>query len=766
MDDGRTLGRVCKRCHALHPLTAFEGPLRTCAASLAIHNQRRCVARAHRAFAPFARRAFCASRLLPDCLAHLRCRRARKAQAQAATVVNALEAVASGDAVEAVVASAPVSSPGSPETQPPPTAASPSLPTLVLRQRDAGSAADLGRDVLAVLALKRFTVEVKLPHCATPASLPAGDVLADALFAWLGSSSSGSSVLLDTATVSIAPGCVRLVVDAFLDDVATGGGAATAQHLAAVLRRTCGAAARGAHAAGLCCDAAQAALFPLAAVLLPPNDVALPVPALCALPPSPARLAVRCGGRNVRCVASPGEGSLSLQLGSVPGPGGCLLVEARGSDGERLHRPRAVVASRDPALVAELNAAAARGELPDDVMQAVLHVLGDALSPRSTLAVRCAAARAASLAGWGATLAELCAAADSARPGGGAVVAVAASAYATSAPAIAALHAVAPPAAWAEAAARLRAALGADSSEMPHCAAFVAFTSAQADPTASAASLRLLAAVHACLLHTAEDDVDVALDAADIAAETAAFHAFRARTSAQAFFVSHALGLLAAFMRLHKTASLLGRTTWPTDAELGPSGADLVLGFRLHPVQAGAPLLTPRDVPWADVLPSLRLYVAFTVAVALPFQLVAFILSYRLMNGHVPSPRWYYGVFAYWFMAAYIGGHAVCDLCILRAAGAAPEWPAGIPTLMHSVFILLVWRKALFKPPLVHVTMAWCAACYFATLLAVAGPTVVFVSNPTNAILAAVIAFCFARAGPRERALRAAYAVSLKLKQS
>ena len=705
------------------------------------------------------------SRLLPDCLAHLRCRRARKAQAQAATVVTALEAIASGDGVEAVVASAPVSSPGSPDTQAPPTAASPSLPTLLLRQRDAGSGADLGRDILAVLALKRFTVEVKLPYCPTPASLPAGHLLADALHAWLGSSSSGSSVLLDTATVSIAPGCVRLIVDAFRDDVATGGGAPTAQHLAAVLRRTCGAAAKGAHAAGLCCDAAPAALFPLA-VLLPPNDVALSVPARCALHPSPARLAVRCGGRNVRCVASPGEGIFSLQPGSVPGPGGCLLVEARGSDGERLHRPRACVASRDRALVAELNAAAARGELPDDVMQAVLHVLGDALSPQSTLAVRCAAARAAALAGWGATLAALCAAADSARPGGGAVVAVAASAYATSAPAIAALHAVAPPAAWAEAAARLRAALGADASEIPHCAAFVAFTSAQADATASAASVRLLAAVHTWLLHTAEDDVDVALDAADVAAETAAFHAFRARTSAQAFFVSHALGLLAAFMRLHKTASLLGRTTWPTDTELGSSGAELVRGFRLHPVQAGAPLLTPRDVPWADVLPSLRLYVAFTVVMALPFQLVAFILSYRLLNGHVPSPRWYYGVFAYWFMAAYIGGHAVCDLCILRAAGAAPEWPTGIPTLMHAVFILLVWRKALFKPPLVHVTMAWCAACYFATLLAVAGPTVVFVSNPTNAILAAVIAFCFARAGFRERAPRAAYAVSLKLKQA
>ena len=203
------------------------------------------------------------SRLLPDCLAHLRCRRARKAQAQAATVVTALEAIASGDGVEAVVASAPVSSPGSPDTQAPPTAASPSLPTLLLRQRDAGSGADLGRDILAVLALKRFTVEVKLPYCPTPASLPAGHLLADALHAWLGSSSSGSSVLLDTATVSIAPGCVRLIVDAFRDDVATGGGAPTAQHLAAVLRRTCGAAAKGAHAAGLCCDAAPAGTMSL-----------------------------------------------------------------------------------------------------------------------------------------------------------------------------------------------------------------------------------------------------------------------------------------------------------------------------------------------------------------------------------------------------------------------------------------------------------------------------------------------------------------------
>ena len=519
-----------------------------------------------------------------------------------------------------------------------------------------------------------------------------------------------------------------------------------------------------ARAAGLARDSAPPSLLPLAALLLPPRDVADTVQAACTLPPGAARLAVRSGGRNVKCVVS-AEGTVALHTSAVPVTGGCLLVEGRGGDGERMNVPRAVVASSDAALVKDLNGAYARGVLPEHAMQALLHVLGDALSPRAAVSVRCAAGRAAACAGLGATLRALCEAAERSHVGGGAVVAVAASPHVRSPACIAALHGVAPPAAWAEAARWLRVALGDDALELPHCAAFIALTAAKADAAATAASVRLLAAMHTVLLHSAEDDVDIALDAEDNAAEAAAFHAFRARSCAQAFFVSHALGLLAAFMRLYKAASMLPRTSWPSDAELGTSGASLLRDFRLHPLQAGLPVMEPRDVPWPSVQNSLRMYIAFSVLFAMPFQLVAFIQAWRLLNGVIPSPRWYYGVFCYWFWAAYIGGHLVCDLCIMAAADAAPEWPAGVPTVVHALFVLMVWSKALFEPRLVHVTMAWTIAAYFMPLLLVVGPTAVF-SSPSNVLLTAAMVLTAARAGPRERALRAGFAATLKVKQA
>jgi SBP domain len=730
LGDG-TLGRVCKRCHTLHALSEFDGNLRTCASSLALHNARR---------------------------------RLRKTQAAANNTVAGIER-AGGSNTNQEASSTP-SEPGSPETQPssgatPPT--DPGAPTLLLRPRAAGGS--LGADVMAILALQRFTIEVKLPACSTPAALPSGDVLADALQACLGSNSS----LIDTACVSIAPGCVRLIVDALLDtNAAPAQEQATAQQLANVLKRRGGAAARGARVAGMCHEAAPASLFPLAALLLPPagsstGDDDVTVPATCVLPAGAAHLAVRCRGRHVRCT---GAGQLTLQSSAVPHAGGCLLVEARGSDGERLHRPRAVVASRDAAMVTELNEAYQRGVVPEHVMQAMLHVIGDALTLRAVWEVRCAAAKAAARAGWSATLRALCAGAESYQPGGGDEVAVAASAHVDAASSISVLHAVAPAAAWKEAARRLRSALvAADPVEVPHCAAFLALRDAQSDVNAPAAAVRVLRAAAAVLQRAAEDAVDVALDVDDNAIELAEFEAFRALRGSQECFLSHALSLLSCLVRLHKTMTLLSRPSWPSDAELGSSGSSILRGFRLHPRTPGAPPVEVRSVPWQDVLIGLRWYAMYSVLFLYPFHLAAFYFSWRLRNGHVPPVRVYYGVLAYWFAAVWVTGHLVCDLCILYATGGAPEWPTGIPTLLHAAFIFWIWRKPLFNPPVIRMIMAWCACCYFSTLLAVAGPRVVF-TNEANVAVASVLMFVAVRAGPRERALKAAFASSKKLKQA
>ena len=727
LDDG-SLGRFCQLCHVVQPAAEFYGEQRTCAASLARHNARR---------------------------------RERKRKA-AADLVSGFERVgsetnagASGGGTNG--ASGHSSEPGSPHGgEAAPAAASPPDAargvSLVLRPVDGG--ADLGSAIADVMALQRFTVEVKLPHCHSPASLPAGDVLRTALGVSLGAS------LLDSASVSIAPGCVRLVIDCMTDQP-QGNGAKAAHHLAAVLRRTCGAAAAGARAAGLRTNPAPAALLPLAAVLLPPNGDITTVPAPCSLPAG-ARLAVRCAGRDVRCgVSASGTVTLQRLTYAVPGAGGCLLVEARGSDGERLHRPRAVVASRNPALVAELNAAAARGDLPEDVMQAVLHALGEALRPNAPWAVQRAGAEVASRAGWGATLAGVCAAAEATSPGGGDVLAVVASPHAGSPAAMAALHAVAPAAAWADAAARLRTALGVDAFEQPHLAAYGALTAAQAEPGASPAVVRLLAAMHTLLLRTAEDEVDVALDAADAADDAAAYEAFRALHCAHEHFVAHTLGLFGFVMRLSKTVTVLIRDAWPTDAELGRTAAAILRGMRLHPLQRGLPLVDPRSVPWPTVLASLRVFVAYSVLFLLPNHIAAFTLSWRLRAGRAPSARVYYAVYGISGCFVYLTGHLLGDLCIMAATGAAPEWPVGPPTLLHAFFLLWVWRKAIFVPSVVRMNMAWCFICFMGPLLAVEGPRVVF-ANAAHAVLAFALAVTAALAGRRERAMQAAWVASAR----
>ena len=725
MEDG-SVTRFCQRCHSLHAVSEFDGELRTCKTSLAKHNARR---------------------------------RQRKTRT-AANVASGLERIGSdtrggssagrasgSDSHDAAAAPSPVG-----ET---------ARATLMLRPRGA-DAADLGAALRAVLALERFTVEVKLPNCPTPASLPPGDVLRAALGESLES-------VIDTACVSIAPGCVRLIIDGMMGrhHLSTAEAAAQtqamAQQLAVMLRRHGGAAA-GARVVGLCDEVAPRSLFPLSALLMPPasDDAGMvTLPATCALPAGAAHLAVRCWGRDVRCNID-ASGRVTLQLGAVPYAGGCLLVEARSSDGQRMHRPRAVVASRDPALVAELNDTYLSSALlsDDEDMQAVLHVLGDALTPHGTWEVQCAAAKAAAILGWGAALRELCSVADSYNAGYGDELAVVASSHAMSASSASAMYARAPAAAWADAASRLQSALSDDTFELPHLAAYCALRMARSDAGASQDVVRLLQAVSAVLLRDAEDDVDLALDEEDEAAETAAYEAFRALYCAHEHFITHALGLLGFLLRLQKAVVAMGRESWPTDAEMGPSAAALMRGFRLHPLASGAPLVEPRSLPWPAVVRSLQVFVGYSILVLLPCHLLGFYFSWRLVHGRrAPSARVYYAVLCYVNCWEYCTNNLVGDLCILHAAGAAPEWPVGPPTLLHSFFILWVWRKALFTPALERMTMAFTALSSFGPLLYVAGPRVVF-GNAANALLAATILFTAVRAGGLERKLKAKFAAS------
>jgi len=698
MGDG-SVSRFCQRCHSLQPLAEFEGAQRTCAESLLRHNARR---------------------------------RERKSRA-AANLVAGLERVGSGS----LQGTGGTGTPGS---------GSDNLP--------GAAAASAGVD------LQRFTVEVKLPHCATPASLPPGDILQAALAESLGS-------VVDTACVSIAPGCVRLIIDALQRSTADAASQAQAiaEKLAAALRRRGGASAGQARAAGVLSEAAPPSLLPIAALLLPPaggvaDMVALPV--TCTLPAGAATMSVRCWGRGVRCEVG-SDGQVSLQLSAVPYAGGCLLVEARGSDGERLHRPRAVVASRDAVLVSELNDAYQQGVLQESDMQPLLHILGDALTLHATWEVQCAAAKAALRAGWGATLRQLLQAADTYRAGAGDELAVVASAYSDSASVLSVLHTRVPATAWADAARRLRAALSDDTFELPHHAAYCAFIEAQSDAGANHDVVRLMRAVSTVMLRDAEDDVDVALDAEDKAADAAAYETFRALQCAHEHFVAHALGILGLLLRIQKAFTALGhRNTWPSDAELGPSAAAILRAFKLHPLAAGAPLVEPRSVPWPVVVRSLRVFTAYCLFPMLPFHIAAFVVSWRLRQGRAPSARLYYAVLGYAISFAYMTGHFVGDLCIMHVTNAAPEWPVEVNTLLHSVFLSWVWRKALFSPTLVRLSMLGFGLCFYGPLLFVAGPRVLF-SNVAAVALISALFWTAVRAGAREQAMRAMYVARFKV---
>jgi len=408
-----------------------------------------------------------------------------------------------------------------------------------------------------------------------------------------------------------------------------------------------------------------------------------------------------------------------------------------------------VVASRDAALVDEVNDAYRRSALQEDDMQAVLHILGDALSKNATWEVRCNAAKAAAVLGWGAALRELCKVAAE-----GDELAVVASTHALSAASLSALRERAPAAAWADAASRLRSALSDDSFELPHHAAYCASRLAESEANADPAVLRLLRAVSMVLLRDAEDAVDLVLDAGDEAACTEAYERYRALQCAHEHFVANALGLLGFVLRLHKSVTALGRDSWPSDAEIGHAAAAILRGFRLHPIAAGAPLVEPRSVPWPVVVRALRVFVAYSVLVLLPFHLVAFFLTWRMRyRSRAPSVAVYYAVLGYANAFVHLTGHLIGDLCILYAAGAAPEWPVGPPTLLHSFFLLWVWRKALLPPTLTRVSMLWCVVCFMGPLLVVAGPVVVL-GNAAHVVNVAAVIWTAMRAGERERAMR------------
>jgi hypothetical protein len=794
--DGST-ARLCQRCHRLHALSAFSGTKHACTqalAALAVANSRRRAARAP----PSPQQAAEKLAASPDGSDSTAAQGPGRGSAHACDDVVAWL----NDAVSPAVAPVP--------------AALPEGTAFVARLSSSTPGANLAT-AAAALALHGFAIQIKLPHCASPAELPPAAALRGALGAALPDAVAPPSVAL-------LPGCVLLLLDALLPAPAYADATSEAQaaaRLAAALRGAGLLEHAGARGATVTVGGARCLVATLQVETRPPDDAppfwlapqAVLTPSgggaddtaalLCDMTGG-AQLAARCGGHHVR--VTPQDGRLRVHLGdaAAAGPfGGALLVQcasAARSDTSRV----VLLCGADAALAAEVNAACAslglhdpghdRGGATDAAMQHVLRILGDALRPRAPLRVRQAAGAAAVWLGWAAAASALVRVVQSEHDGAGptgdecdAVTALVlhmathASAarmagHARAAEAAMEALATAPgapqphvaEAAWRLAGAALRRASDEGHAD-PGCAVAVArgdVDSADAAPECKAHARRVLLGVWRLILeHEAArgpvagleevEDHDTAPLEVDVEEEERAYDEFMMVQNRFVWQTTSGLGVLGALMYVVQgVRHVAGRSDWPSTNEM-KLAMPLIDRIVLRRPTWSAPsaAIRPRDVPWPAVRFATAVHFAYSVLFILPGMLVLFVLSWR----RAPA-RWRHASTHFVLLSipeTFVA--PLCDALVFHACGCVPEYPTAVPVLVRAVAVIMCVQRCMARPGVMYAVFANRALCTFGALLAIGHWRVLF-TNFGYAFHAASLAYLAATVGARERAMRAAFA--------
>jgi hypothetical protein len=813
--------RLCQRCHRLHPLSDFSGNKHACKTALVA-------------------------------LAASMSRRRLK------TMTRDGSAGASGGGGEVLSQPPPPSAPRDAASSPENTSAATQGPALAVRACDAdvvdwlksvtqdgtpahttaaaaaAAAAASSSSVIAhlsvvapganlaaaaaALALHGFSMQVKLPQCASPASLPPPPALRAALAAALPDATLPPSC-------AILPGCVLLVVDALLEAALTAAmppdsSAQAALTIAAALRASGLAdhgAARGASVTvgGSRCalDAAAAPSVASVEVLrfwLAPRALlagaeALP---LAYRADVPITLAARCAGHHVRLLPEAAAQRVSVHAADATAAGpGALLLQAWGAGAAAASSaPRAVLlCGHDAALAAQVNATCERlGLQADDssssssaaldaAMQLVIRVLGDALRPHAPLRLRQAAGAAAVWLGWHAAAAALVrvtqaeheAAAARPQPQRGVerdaatvlqihmaahASAARAAGFAPSADAVMLALATASgaplpevaAAAWHLAGSALLRASHEDGHAEPGCAAAAAQRAVEDGDAAAECKAHALLVLRSVQSIAREREERAAAAEAAAAARDAeeeererAYDAFLMVQNRFVWQTISALGLFGAVMYVVQAArQVAGRDDWPSANELAVS-LPLIEATVLH------------RPAWVREAPRVMLprdvpwaAVRWGTAAYVVFSFVVIIPSevlLCLLAWRKATPQWRHAPL-HFVLLALVDTNAclVCDLLVLHATGCATENPVAPPLFIRAVGTWLCVQRNMARPGTMHALFVHRIICYYGVLLATGNGRVVLTNYGHLANLLVVV-YCWLTIGRRERRMRAEF---------
>jgi hypothetical protein len=623
--------------------------------------------------------------------------------------------------------------------------------------------------------------------------------------------------------------------DAALDAPALRGALLLAGGVAAPLHATAGAAAGEAVAAAA--PLAAPRVRPCAALLPADNDdETLLTFELVSYDDGAAggaaTLHARLGGRTLRCAvqAAAGAGAATLTLrGIAPRRGGAAeegaaLLEAQRAtprgDGRAslaslaISPPAAALLCRDAAVVAQacatgdalLGAADAGADAEAHAaLSCLLRVAGEALSPRATRRVRCAAAAASVWLGWDALLTRLlraddgavllCAAAHvlearRAPSGGGAAPRRGSSAACAAAVAAAAARAW-PRGACAAACAALRQESPADAEDGTHpaCAAEAALArllqrsgGGGVDDGAAAALLCSLldlldaapmegdgdaddsdAAAAAVTVADAADAAEaaaVAAAAAQPAASEAAYMTYLARINTTTWLAVSALSLMNTCSHLFTAVRyvlLAPRAGGVMTAHVGATNGALIDNTLLLPVGGGA-AFPATDVPFDVVVAHVRLYAVGLLLLRLPGHAALAYHAVRMARTRRVHAR--YERLFFFFMLLDSGFYLYIDLLVLHATGAIVQWHVW-PAVIHAAGMVVTHLQGPFRA---HFTIAsvtfrlfifWCAFAY-------AGGLRMVLRDPGCLVTFSAVAFTVWRAPTLDRDMRAAHAAQLR----
>ncbi len=651
-------------------------------------------------------------------------------------------------------------------------------------------------------ALHGFSLLLKLPECASPTHLPPPALLRASL----------GLALPDAAappTAAVEPGCVLLRVDALrrgppaaparapqdVNAVEAARVAAAlqrcgfaaapcAQHAHAVVRNACCALQPNGNAVVIAPTRLQLMLAAQALLLAPAGeeqaDVTLPFSVLAGDAADAATLSARCGGHGVAVEAT--AAALRLSGSSLRAVGsGALLLEATNATHTSVSAGRVILLCRDAALAAQVNATLAGcggADALDAAMQNALRVLGDALRPGAAAAVRAAAAAQAVWLGWDAAITALLRLAQQADDADDAVMLVALHVLAHACAARRAGRAAAADAclgalastggallseasagAWSVAAQLLEDATDAGGHLLPACAAGAALERALAGDAQQRQAARVLRGVMRLLASSACDAAEPG-DSSDTQAADDyeyAYITFLTQQNQAVWRVMAPLSLAGNLtVYVNSVRYVLLRSEWPSLSELGSNGL-LISGSRLWPAHGGAPF-SPLDVPWPVVVSHTRLYLVFQTLLLLPAHLGLVYQVLRMWRGRAP-PRNFVPV-----MSALIAvdslSYLVTDLLILRATGAAIEWPALGPALLHTAGVALLHLRGPTTPPFVRSYMLLRLLNLCAVLLYVGRARILLVNVGYASQIVATLA-TIALAGRRDAAMRAVHRATL-----